>query len=177
MKRDLAMSDEPCSHRRSSTSNPVSDLGVAATRDIATHLNALLADTFALYLKTKNCHWHVSGPHFRDYYALLDEHARQIFATTDAFAERVRKIGAKTLRSIGDVARRQRLLDNDADGVATQKMLAELCEDNQQLATYMREAHAVCEEHGDVASTRLLETWIDEAERRVWQLSEVCRSL
>lgn len=170
------MSDEPRSHRRSSTPGAISDLGVQATRDIAAHLNALLADTFALYLKTKNFHWHVSGPHFRDYYALLDEHAQQMYATTDAFAERVRKIGASTLHSIGDIARRQRLLDNDADSVATQEMLAELCEDNQQLATYMREAHAVCEEHGDVASTRLLATWIDEAERRVWQLFEVCRS-
>jgi starvation-inducible DNA-binding protein len=157
-------------------STAVSDLGIAATRDIAAHLNPLLADAFALYLKTKSFHWHLSGPHFHDYYGLLDEHAQQIFATTDAFAERVRKVGAKTLRSIGDIGRRQRLSDNDADTVATERMLAELCEDNQQLASYMREAHAICEEHGDVASTRLLETSIDEAERRVWQLSEVCRS-
>jgi starvation-inducible DNA-binding protein len=140
-------------------------------------LNALLADTFALYLKTKNFHWHVSGPHFRDYHALLDEHAQQIYATTDAYAERVRKIGAATLHSIGDIARRQRVADNDADRVAAQEMLAELCEDNQQLAAYMREAHGVCEGHGDVASARLLETWIDEAERRVWQLFEMGRSL
>ena len=170
------MSNEPRSHRRSPASSAISDLGMAATRDIAAHLNALLADTFALHLKTKNFHWHVSGPHFRDYYMLLDEHAQQMYATTDAFAERVRKIGASTLHSIGDVARRQRLLDNDADRVGAQEMLAELCEDNRQLAAYMREAHAVCEEHGDVASARLLETWIDEAERRVWQLYEVCRS-
>lgn len=170
------MNHEPRSPRRRPTSIAISDLGVEATRDIAAHLNALLADTFALYLKTKNFHWHVSGPHFPDYYALLDEHARQMYATTDAFAERVRKIGANTVRSIGDIARRQRLADNDSDSVATQEMLAELCEDNQQLATYMREAHGVCEEHGDVASTRLLEIWIDETERRVWQLFEVCRS-
>ena len=170
------MSEEPRSQRRSSTSSAISDLGMDATRDIAAHLNALLADTFALHLKTKNFHWHVSGPHFRDYYMLLDEHAQQIYATTDAFAERVRKMGASTLHSIGDIARRQRLLDNDADSVEAQEMLAELCEDNRQLAAYMREAHAVCEEHGDVASTRLLETWIDESERRVWQLFEVCRS-
>lgn len=169
------MTDEPRTQRCDSISSAISDLGVAATRDIAAQINALLADTFALYLKTKNFHWHVSGPHFRDYNALLDEHARQIFATTDALAERVRKIGAKTLRSIGDIARRQRLVDNDADSVATQEMLAELCEDNQQLASYMREAHAVCEEHGDVASRRVLETWIDEAEWRIWQLSEMCR--
>ncbi len=170
------MNDEPRSGRRNSTSIAISDLGVEATRDIAAHLNALLADTFALYLKTNHFHWHVSAPHFRDYCGLLEEQARQIHATTDAFAERVRKIGADSLRSIGDIARRQRLADNDADSVAPQEMLAELCKDNQQLATYMREAHGVCEEHGDVASTRLLETWIDETERRVWQLFEVCRS-
>ena len=153
----------------------ICDLGAAAIRDIATHLNSLLADAYALHLKTKNFHWHVSGPHFRDYHALLDEHARQIFAITDGLAERVRKVGAKTLRSIGDIARRQRLLDNDADDPTPPQMLAELCEDNQQLASYMREAHAICEEHGDVASTRLLENLIDEAELRVWQLCETKR--
>lgn len=170
------MTDDPRSQRRNSIASAISDLGVAAIRDIATHLNSLLADAFALHLKAKSFHWHVSGPHFRDYHALLDEHARQIFAMTDGLAERVRKVGAKTLRSIGDVARRQRLLDNDADDPTPPEMLAELCEDNQQLASYMREAHAVCEEHGDVASTRLLENLIDEAERRVWQLTEICRS-
>jgi starvation-inducible DNA-binding protein len=170
------MTDAPRTQRRDSISSAISDLGAPATRDIAEQINALLADTFALYLKTKNFHWHVSGPHFRDYHALLDEHAQQIFAMTDGLAERVRKVGARTLRSIGDVARRQRLLDNDADNPTTPEMLAELCEDNQQLASYMREAHAVCEEHGDVASTSLLENLIDEAERRVWQLSEICRS-
>ena len=170
------MTDEPRSQRRNSITSAISDLGVAAIRDIATHLNSLLADAFALHVKTKNFHWHVSGPHFRDYHALLDEHARQIFAMTDGLAERVRKVGARTLRSIGDIARRQRLLDNDADDPTAPEMLAELCEDNQQLASYMREAHAVCEEHGDVASTGLLENLIDEAERRVWQLSEICRS-
>jgi starvation-inducible DNA-binding protein len=169
------MTDEPRTQRRDSISSAISDFGLAATRDIAPHINALLADTFALYLKTKNFHWHASGPHFRDCHALFEEHARQIFATTDALAERVRKIGARTLRSIGDIARRQRLVDNDADSLATQEMLAELCEDNRQLASYMREAHAICEEHGDVASTRLLEIWIDEAEWRIWQLSEMCR--
>jgi starvation-inducible DNA-binding protein len=169
------MTDEPRTQRRDSISSAISDFGLAATRDMASHINAVLADTFALYLKTKNFHWHASGPHFRDCHALCEEHARQIFATTDALAERVRKIGASTLRSIGDIARRQRLVDNDADSLATQEMLAELCEDNRQLASYMREAHAICEEHGDVASTRLLETWIDEAEWRIWQLSEMCR--
>lgn len=171
------MSDESHIQAHSATPIPISDLGMEATRDIAAQLNALLADTFALYVKTKNFHWHVSGPHFRDYRALLDEHAQQVYAATDGFAERARRIGATTLRSIGDIARRQRLSDNDADSLAAQAMLAELREDNQQLATYMREAHAVCDEHGDVASTRLLETRIDEAERRVWQLFEVCRSL
>jgi DNA-binding ferritin-like protein len=116
---------------------PISDLGMETTRDIAAQLNALLADTFALYLKTKNFHWHVSGPHFRDYRALLDDHAQQVYAATDGFAERARRIGATTLRSIGDIARRQRLSDNDADSLAAQAMLAELREDNQQLATYM----------------------------------------
>jgi starvation-inducible DNA-binding protein len=161
---------------RPSGSSTVSDLGTEAARDIASQLNTLLADMFALHMKTKNFHWHVSGPHFRDYYALLDEHAQQIYATTDAFAERVRKVGATTLHSIGDVARRQRLLDNDADHVAAADMLSELCEDNQQLAAYLREAHGICEEHGDVASARLLETWIDETERRVWQLFAMSRS-
>lgn len=170
------MTDEPRSLRRNSISSGISDLGVAGIRDIATHLNSLLADAFALHLKTKNFHWHVSGPHFRDYHALLDEQARQIFAMTDGLAARVRKVGARTLRSIGDIARRQRVLDNDADNPTTPEMLAELREDNQQLGSYLREAHAVCEEHGDVASTRLLESLIDEAERRVWQLSEICRS-
>ena len=170
------MTDEPRSQRRNCVSSAISDLGASAIRDIATHLNSLLADAFALHLKTKNFHWHVSGPHFRDYHDLLGEHAGQIFAMTDGLAERVRKVGARTLRSIGDIARRQRLLDNDADNPTPREMLAELCEDNQQLASYMREAHAVCEEHGDIASTRLLENLIDEAERRVWQLSETCRS-
>jgi starvation-inducible DNA-binding protein len=170
------MSDETFRRKRPSASSTVSDLGTEAARDIATQLNTLLADMFALHMKTKNFHWHVSGPHFRDYHALLDEHAQQIYATTDAFAERVRKVGANTLLSIGDVARRQRLLDSDADHVAAADMLAELCEDNQQVAAYLREAHGICEEHGDVASARLLETWIDEAERRVWQLLAMSRS-
>ena len=170
------MSDEIFRRKRPSGSSAISGLGPEAVRDIATQLNTLLADMFALHVKTKNFHWHVSGPHFQDYYALLDEHAQQIYATTDAFAERVRKLGANTLHSIGDVARRQRLLDNDADHVAVAEMLVELCEDNQQLVAYLREAHGICEEHGDVASARLLETWIDEAERRVWQLFAMSRS-
>ncbi len=146
-----------------------------ATRDVSGALNLLLADMFALYLKTKNFHWHVSGPHFRDYHLLLDEQGEQIFATTDALAERVRKIGGTTLRSIGHIARLQRVLDNDADYVTPLDMLAELRDDNQGLATRMRETHGLCDEYGDVASASLLENWIDEAERRAWFLFEATR--
>src|SRR5437762_4367782 len=137
-----------------------------ATRDISGALNALLADFFALYLKTKNFHWHVSGPHFRDYHLLLDEQADQLFATTDVIAERVRKIGGTTVRSIGHIARLQRVLDNDADFVTPLDMLAELRDDNLNLAAQMRETHGICNEHGDVATASLLENWIDEAEKR-----------
>ena len=151
------------------------DLGVSATKDIAAALNGLLADTFALYLKTKSFHWHVSGPHFRDYHLLFDEQADQIFAATDVFAERVRKIGASTLRSIGDISRHQRIADNDAPYVDPDDMLAELRDDNQRFITALREVHDVCEEHNDVATTSLLEVFIDEAERRVWFLYEAGR--
>jgi starvation-inducible DNA-binding protein len=151
------------------------DLKSNAVRDISGALNIVLADMFALYLKTKNFHWHMSGPHFRDYHLLLDEHADQIFATTDALAERVRKIGGTTLRSIGHIGRLQRFLDNDADFVTPQDMLAELRDDNRQLAASLRETHGLCDEHGDVASASLLETWIDEAERRAWFLFEATR--
>jgi len=151
------------------------DLTPGAVRDIAGALNALLADVFALYLKTKNFHWHVSGPHFRDYHLLLDDHADQIFAATDDIAERVRKIGGTTLRSIGHVSRLKRLLDNDADYVTPMDMLAELRDDDKQLTAWMRETHDLCDEHGDVATTSLLENWIDEAERRTWFLFESTR--
>ena len=151
------------------------DLKSTAVQDIAGALNLLLADMFALYLKTKNFHWHMSGPHFRDYHLLLDEQADQIFATTDAIAERVRKIGGTTLRSIGEIGRLQRVLDNDADFVTPLDMLAELRDDNKQLVASLREAHAVCDEHDDVASASLLENWIDEAERRAWFLFESTR--
>jgi starvation-inducible DNA-binding protein len=151
------------------------DLSAEAVRDISAALNALLADTFALYLKTKNFHWHVSGPHFRDYHLLLDEQADQIFATTDPIAERVRKIGGQTLHSVGQIARLQRLTDNDADFVTPLDMLAELREDNKQLVSEMRRTHALCDEHDDVATASLLEVWIDEAERRTWFLFEVGR--
>jgi len=161
--------------RRKAPLQTPTDLGAQATKDISAALNLLLADYFALYMKTKNFHWHVSGPHFRDYHLLLDEHADQIYATTDPIAERVRKVGGTTLRSIGQIGRLQRVLDNDADYVTPQDMLAELREDNQQLTTRLREAHGVCEEHGDVATTSLIEVWIDEAERRLWFLYEAGR--
>jgi starvation-inducible DNA-binding protein len=151
------------------------DLKPNAVRDIAGALNILLADMFGLYLKTKNFHWHVSGPHFRDYHLLLDEQGEQIFATTDAIAERVRKVGGTTLRSIGHIARLQRVADNDADYVTPIDMLAELRDDNKQLAARMRETHDVCDEHGDVATASLLEVWIDEAEHRTWFLFEAAR--
>jgi starvation-inducible DNA-binding protein len=151
------------------------DLGANATKDITGALNALTADTFALYLKTKNFHWHMSGPHFRDYHLLLDEHADQIFAMTDVLAERVRKLGGGTIRSIGDISRQQRIADNDAAYVDPLDMLAELRDDTQRFITSMREAHDVCEEHGDVATTSILEVYIDEAERRVWFLYEAGR--
>jgi starvation-inducible DNA-binding protein len=151
------------------------NLGRDATRDISGALNLLLADVFALYMKTKNFHWHVSGPHFRDYHLLLDEQAEQIFAATDDIAERVRKVGGTTLRSIGEIGRLQRVLDNNADYVTPLDMLAELRDDNLQLAARMREAHEVCDAHRDVASASLLENWIDEAERRVWFLFEASR--
>jgi starvation-inducible DNA-binding protein len=151
------------------------DLTAAATRDITGALNALLADTFALYMKTKNFHWHMSGPHFRDYHLLLDEQADQIYAITDPIAERVRKLGGETVKSIGHIARLQRVLDNDAEYVEPSDMLAELRDDNKTLASRMREAHNVCEEHRDVATASLIEVWIDEAERRTWFLFEASR--
>ena len=151
------------------------DLTNAATKDITGAMNAILADVFALYLKTKNFHWHMSGSHFRDYHLLLDEHADQLFAMTDPIAERVRKIGGLTLRSIGQISRTQRLLDNDAEYVEPLDMLAELADDNKTLVTQLREAHNVCDEHRDVATASLIEVWIDETERRVWFLFETTR--
>ena len=169
------MNEKTSSARRSAKLRTPTSLGAEATRDIAGALNALLADCFALYLKTKNFHWHVSGPHFRDYHLLLDEQADQLFATTDVIAERVRKIGGMTLRSIGHIARLQRVPDNDADYVTPLDMLAELRDDNSALTARMRETHDLCDEHGDVATTSLLEIWIDEAERRTWFLFEASR--
>jgi starvation-inducible DNA-binding protein len=161
--------------RRAAPLHTRNDLGTEATKDLAGALNALLADLFALYVKTKNFHWHVSGPHFRDYHLLLDEQADQIFAITDTVAERVRKLGGSTLHSIGQIARLQRIKDNDADFVSPQDMLAELRDDNLRLISQMRETHSVCDERRDVATASLLEVWIDEAEKRVWFLFEASR--
>ncbi|HEY7302406.1 MAG TPA: DNA starvation/stationary phase protection protein [Xanthobacteraceae bacterium] len=151
------------------------DLKPNAVREVSAALTTLLADMFALYVKTKNFHWHISGPHFRDYHLMLDEHGTQIFATTDDIAERVRKIGGTTLRSIGQISRLQRVLDNDADFVTPLDMLAELRDDNKQLVAHLREVHELCDENRDVATASLLETWIDEAERRTWFLFEATR--
>jgi starvation-inducible DNA-binding protein len=161
--------------RRAASLLTPTDLTPNATKDISAALTTLLADMFALYLKTKNFHWHMSGRHFRDYHLLLDEQAEQIFAATDAIAERVRKIGGTTLRSIGQISRLQRLLDNEAEYVTPHDMLGELREDNKQLTALMRETHTLCDEHEDVASASLLENWIDEAERRTWFLFEATR--
>jgi starvation-inducible DNA-binding protein len=169
------MNAQELNSRRANPLRTPTDLGPNATRDVAAALNLLLADVFALYIKTKNFHWHMSGPHFRDYHLLLDEQGDQIFAMTDAIAERVRKIGGTTVRSIGHIARLQRLLDNDAEYVTPLDMLAELREDNKQMTAAMREAHGVCDENGDVASASLIEVWIDETERRTWFLFEACR--
>jgi starvation-inducible DNA-binding protein len=162
--------------RRTAALGTPTDLTSNATRDLSAALTTLLADIFALYIKTKNFHWHMSGPHFRDYHLLLDEQSDQIFATTDAIAERVRKIGGKTVHSIGEIARLQRVLENNADYVTPPDMLAELREDNKELAARLRETHSLCEEHGDVASASLIEVWIDEAERRTWFLFETGRA-
>jgi starvation-inducible DNA-binding protein len=160
-----------------STLEVPTDLSQNSVEQISTFLRELLADVFALYVKTKNFHWHMSGRHFRDYHLLLDEHGDQIFAMTDAIAERSRKIGGTTIRSIGDIARHQRLKDNDKEFVAPNDMLKELCADNQALTRSLRAKHKVCEQHNDVATTSLLETWIDETERRTWFLSETIREL
>ena len=151
------------------------DLTAAAVKDIAGAMNGILADVFALYVKTKNFHWHMSGPHFRDYHLLLDEQADQLYAMTDPIAERIRKLGGTTLRSIGHIGRLQRVVDNDADYVEPQDMLAEVREDNQELAARLREVHNVCDEHRDIATASLIEVWIDETERRTWFLFEAAR--
>jgi len=162
-------------HRRDAPLETRTDLSAEATRDVSAAMNAILADVFALYVKTKNFHWHMSGHHFRDYHLLLDEHGEQLFAMTDVIAERVRKIGGLTLHSIGEIARTQRVLDNDAEYVEPLDMLAELMDDNKTFAARLREAHNVCDEHRDVATASFIEVWIDETERRTWFLFEATR--
>ena len=174
MNKPVAKMQDLKSRQESPLTTPT-DIERAAVKDVAAALNGLLADVFALYLKTKNFHWHVSGPHFRDYHLLLDEQADQIFAMTDPIAERVRKLGGLTLHSIGHIARAQRVKDNDADYVQPLDMLAELREDNKALAERFREAHELCDEHRDVATASLIEVWIDETERRTWFLFEASR--
>jgi starvation-inducible DNA-binding protein len=169
------MATKVSASKKTATLATPTSLGAAATKDISGALNALLADVFALYLKTKNFHWHMSGPHFRDYHLLLDEQGDSIYAIADPIAERVRKVGGTTLKSIGHIARLQRVLDNDAEYVTPLDMLAELREDNSRLADRMRAAHATCDKRGDVATASLLEVWIDEAERRAWFLWEATR--
>ena len=161
--------------RREAPLSTPTDLKAVATKNIAAAMNGILADVFALYIKTKNFHWHMSGPHFRDYHLLLDEQADQIFGMTDPIAERVRKLGGITIRSIGQIARTQRLLDNDAEYVEPSDMLAELADDNKILAVSLRQAHNVCDEHGDIATASLIEIWVDETERRTWFLFEATR--
>ena len=156
-------------------SEPITDLGNTAATEICDALRPLLADVFALYVKTKNFHWHISGRQFRDYHLLLDEQAAQVFAMTDEIAERARKLGGTTLRSIGDIARHQRLRDNDADAVGALDMLCELRDDNRQLTRSLRLTHEVCERHNDVATASLIENWIDESERRSWFLREIAQ--
>jgi starvation-inducible DNA-binding protein len=175
MKRTNSKKTIELLQRRDAPLETRTDLTQAATKDITAAMNAILADVFALYVKTKNFHWHMSGPHFRDYHLLLDEHADQLFAMTDPIAERVRKIGGLTLTSIGRIARTQRVLDNDAEYVEPLDMLAELAEDNRTLAARLREAHNACDEYRDVATASLIEVWIDETERRAWFLFEATR--
>lgn len=162
--------------RRDAPLSTPTDLKPAAIKDITGAMNAILADVFALYLKTKNFHWHMSGPHFRDYHLLLDEQADQLFAMTDPIAERVRKLGGLTIHSTGEIGRLQRLEDNDAEYVEPLDMLAELREDNKTLAASLREAHGLCDEHHDIATASLIEVWVDETERRTWFLFEASRA-
>ena len=175
MKRNNSTKTAELRQKRDIPLTVPTDLTRSAVKDIAGAMNAILADVFALYLKTKNFHWHMSGPHFRDYHLLLDEQGDQLFAMTDPIAERVRKIGGITLHSIGEIGRTQRVLDNNAEYVEPLDMLAELADDNRTLAARLREAHNVCDEHLDVATASLIEVWIDETERRAWFLFEATR--
>ena len=174
MKKPIAAPQNHKRRQQASLATPT-DLKTTATKDIAGAMNGILSDVFALYLKTKNFHWHMSGPHFRDYHLLFDEQADQLYAMTDPIAERIRKVGGSTLRSIGHIARTQRVLDNDAEYVEPGDMLAELRDDNKTLAARLRESHNVCDEHRDIATASLIEVWIDETERRTWFLFESSR--
>src|SRR6201987_2038698 len=175
MKRNNSTKTAELRQKRDIPLTVPTDLARSAVKDIAGAMNAILADVFALYLKTKNFHWHMSGSHFRDYHLLLDEQGDQLFAMTDPIAERIRKIGGLTIKSIGHISRLQRVLDNDADYVDPRDMLAELADDNKTLAARLREAHNVCDEHRDVATASFIEVWIDETERRTWFLFEATR--
>lgn len=174
MKESSTTAQRP-EHSQQAALRTRTDLNAPATKDVAGVMNAILADVFALYLKTKNFHWHMSGPHFRDYHFLLDEQGEQLFSMTDPIAERIRKVGETTLRSIGHISRTQRVRDNDTEYVEPDDMLAELCEDNKMLTVRLREAHDVCERSGDIATASLIEGWIDETERRTWFLFEATR--
>src|ERR687891_2019636 len=162
---------------RSNTTATRTDLSGDAVEEISSNLRRLLADVFALYVKTKNFHWHMSGQHFRDYHLMLDEQATQIFAISDTIAERARKIGGTTIRSISDIVRNQRLKDNNKEAVSPQEMISELCDDNQQLTRSLRATHEICDRHNDVATASLIEVWIDESEKRTWFLAEINREL
>ena len=166
---------ERITHKQARPLSTPNDLKGEAARDVAGALNAILADVFALYLKTKNFHWHLCGPHFRDYHLMLDEHAEQLLSMTDALAERARKLGGRTITSIGNIARIQRVRDNDAAYVEPSDMLAELCEDNRALASRLRDAHGLCDGYRDYGSTSMIDVWIDESERRTWFLFETNR--
>jgi len=174
VKRSISAKRQSSAQSQAELATPT-DLEQSAVAAIAEALNALLADVFALYVKTKNYHWHVSGPNFRDYHELLDEQGAQLLAMVDPIAERVRKLGMGTLKSIGQIAGLQRLADDEADYVEPQQMLATLCEDNRQLAIRLREAHGLCDEHQDRATASLIENWIDETEERIWFLYETTR--
>ncbi len=173
----MAIAEKVESKSEKASAKNVGQLDHAAVEEISSELRSLLADTFALYLKTKNFHWHMTGKNFRDYHLLLDEHGDQIFAMTDPIAERARKLGGTTIHSIGEIATHQRLKDNNAQHVSPKAMLSELFADNRQLTAYLRAAHEVCENHNDVATTSLIEVWIDETERRSWFLGEIVDSL
>jgi starvation-inducible DNA-binding protein len=174
MKKQDAAATNAQKHQNAPLRTPT-DLKAVATKDIAAAMNGILADVFALYMKTKNFHWHMSGPHFPDYHVMLDEQATQIYEMTDPIAERIRKVGGNTLRSIGHISRTQRISDNDADYVEPSDMLGELCDDNKTLVERLREAHNVCEDHKDIATTSLIEVYIDQTERRTWFLFESSR--